>query len=127
MRSAIDFYHTFGLFKAKDTLKAAPFETTHIASDDDGLYYVRKNDQGLAIFNKPHQEWWGLGLTVEGDLYDICEVKNLVESFALVRSIGPDRNKYISGERLNYWMNGLKYSQDQILRALGLVKVLEAV
>lgn len=122
--SAFDFIHKFGVLRARDMLKGAPFETTHIGSDDDGLYYMRDNEQGIAIFNRPNREWWGIRPD-QCVMYDLPELKTLVEAFDLVREIGPDKSNYLKGKSVNFWMKGLKYSQAQIIHALGLVKAFE--
>ena len=124
--SAIQFVKRFGVLQAKDMLKAAPFETTHIATDEHGIYKIRVDDRGQAIFNRPNQEWWGLGRNYDCDLYDIHEIKDLVDALDLIRNIGDKIHDYLDGELLNFWLHGMKYSQERIIQAYILVKAFEA-
>lgn len=124
--SAIQFVKRFGVLQAKDMLKAAPFETTHIATDEHGIYKFRVDDRGQAIFNRPNQEWWGLGRNYDCDLYDIHEIKDLVDALDLIRNIGDKIHDYLDGELLNFWLHGMKYSQERIIQAYNLVKAFEA-
>lgn len=124
--SAINFIKKHGLLRAKDLLKAAPFATTHFAVDQDGIYNLRRDDRGHAIFNRPNQEWWSLGRVYDCDLCDIQELNNLVEALDLIRNIGDKIHDYLDGELANFWMLGLKYSQDRIIQAFNLVKAYEA-
>lgn len=125
MSSAIRFIKTHSLLQAKDLLKTAPFDTTHFAVDDDGVYNVRQDDRGHAIFNRPNQEWWSLGRVYDCDLYDIQEINSLVEALELIRNIGDNIHDYIDGELSNFWMHGLRYSQERIIQAFKLVKAYE--
>lgn len=122
----LDFAKRVGLLKIKDLLKAAPFETTHISQDDDGFYYIRENEQGLAIFNKPHQEWWGLGRDASHK-FNIYELKTIVEAFMLVNAIGLTKESYLKIPYGNVWINGLKYTQPRILNAFDLVAGFEVM
>lgn len=124
--SAIQFVKRFGVLQAKDMLKAAPFETTHIATDEHGIYKFRVDDRGQAIFNRPNQEWWGLGRNYDCDLYDIHEIKDLVDALDLIRNIGDKIHDYLDGELLTFWLHGMKYSQERIIQAYNLVKAFEA-
>ena len=124
--SAIKFIKTHGLLRAKDLLKTAPFGTTHFAVDQDGIYNLRRDDRGHAIFNRPNQEWWSLGRVYDCDLYEIQEVNSLVEALDLIRNIGDKIHDYLDGELANFWMHGLKYSQERITQAYNLVKAYEA-
>lgn len=124
--SAIQFVKRFGVLQAKDALKTAPFETTHIATDEHGIYKIRVDDRGQAIFNRPNQEWWGLGRNYDCDLYDIHEIKDLVDALDLIRNIGDKIHDYLDGELLTFWLHGMKYSQERIIQAYNLVKAFEA-
>ncbi|WP_336018858.1 hypothetical protein [Acinetobacter lwoffii] len=125
MSSAIRFIKTHGLFRAMDALKASPFDTTHVAICEGSIYSVREDDRGRAIFNLV-QQWCGLSLGYEIDLCDIHELRNLVEALILIRSIGCNIHDYLDGELANFWMHGLKYSQERIAQAYNLVKAYEA-